>query len=391
MRKNKKFDEIQLKKHADTEETEKGKIKKRIGKSLEEFGNENSPKWRDDKNSARFTYARKNRTEKYRFRPEAVTPSPKAPFILLLCSLCLSAAGAFFLNSDFVFGLDFNTQSKIKIAVTVLAYGLCAVVYMIRKRNLKSGSISKFSPKYTPFLLLSLGLVLCLSALQKYVIAYVFTYRVPVGGAAGTTAMCILTEALVPAIFEELLVRGVIQRELSEYAGGFGGVVISSFAFALLHFDIRFFGVYLTAGLVLGTVCHVTGSVIPAMIVHFLNNFLSVVFSDKLTFVALERIGGTLLIVVLASLCFVLLMSMLKSMEKISSDRAVKLLMSDENGGEGEKSEDKEEGDGEIFDDVILFKSKSGRTLLRTVKLFANPVFVVCIVVFGVCVAFLMN
>lgn len=383
MRNNKRFDKIgtEKKQNSADEKSEKTGFRQSIGESLDAFREENSPRWRDENGSGRFSYAKKKKTEKRTSRTEEVQPSPKAPFVLLLCCLCLSAAGAFFLGSDFVYGLDFKYRCIAKIIVTAAAYGLPTAVFLIMRKNTGGVGFKSFSVKLTPFILLSLGLILCSSALQKYVIAYLFTYRVQQGAAEGTLAMSVLTQALVPAIFEELLVRGVLQHEFSRYAGGLGGVAVSSLAFALLHFDLRFFGVYLAAGLVIGAVCHVTGSVFPAMLVHFLNNFLSIAFSDELTFVALERIGGTLLIIVLASLCFIFLIFLLKAAEKISVDRATELLKAEENGDEDKK----------MHGDVIIFKNASGKTLFRTVKLFINPVFTVCIGFFVVCVVFLMK
>ncbi len=329
----------------------------------------------------KFTYTKTKRVVKTKNTKDKVfvPDAPKAPFILLLCSLCLSLAGAFLLNADIVYGMSYGAQCAIKVAVSVCVYVIPAVVYvLLRKGGLYN--VKGCSAGYMPFVFVSLGLVLFTSALQKYLIAYVFSYRVPVGAQQGSLLLTILVGALIPAVCEELLVRGILQYEFSKYAGGFGGVLFSALAFTLLHFDIQFFGVYFVAGVVLGTVVHVTKSVFPAIIIHFLNNTFSIVLSDRLTFVALERVGGTLLIIVLAAVCFVLLAVMLQMMEKISMKRAVQYLKGDEE--EKHKQEDKGIYKGKAHEDVIFFTAEGKGTPTKTAKLFFNVLASVCYGVF---------
>ena len=330
----------------------------------------------------KFTYTKTKRVVNAKKTKEKilVPDAPKAPFILLLCSLCLSLAGAFLLNADVVYGISYGAQCAIKAAVSVCVYVIPALVYvLLRKGGLYN--VKSCSAGYMPFVFVSLGLVLCTSALQKYLIAYMFSYRVPVGAQQGSLLLTILVGALIPAVCEELLVRGVLQYEFSKYAGGFGGVLFSALAFTLLHFDIQFFGVYFVAGVVLGAVVHVTKSVFPAIIIHFLNNTFSIALSDRLTFVALERIGGTLLIIVLAALCLILLAVMLQMMEKISMKRAVGYLKGDDD-NKNHKQEDKGIYKGKADEDLIFFTAHGKATPTKTAKLFFNVLAAVCYGVF---------
>lgn len=76
--------------------------------------------------------------------------------------------------------------------------------------------------------------------------------------------------AILPAVCEELLFRGIILS--TQKSAGFGAVLISAVYFGVMHNDIRIFISVFILGMVLGTVTLSTGSVFAAMIVHFFNN-----------------------------------------------------------------------------------------------------------------------
>ena len=81
----------------------------------------------------------------------------------------------------------------------------------------------------------------------------------------------IIVIAILPAICEELLFRGIILTT-QRAAGGYGAIMVSAIYFAIMHNDIStFLGVFIL-GIVLGTVTLSTGSIFAAMIVHFFNN-----------------------------------------------------------------------------------------------------------------------
>lgn len=398
MARNKKFEKLGVnEKYAEhnTESVSAEKEKKKSSvvsflktkiKAQEKHINTHMETYSDSENAPaeKYTYTKHKRASSGKNKSVTeVHQAPKAPIILLLCCLCLSLAGAFLLNADFVYSMRHPVQNGIKIAVSVCVYVIPAIIYVLWNKG-HICNIKKCSVKYAPFVAVCLGLLLCASALQKYLIAYVFSYRVPVGVQQDGLLVTILAGALIPAFCEELLVRGVMQYEFSKYAGGFGGVLFASLAFTLLHFDLQFFGVYFVAGIVLGVVTHVTGSVYPAMIIHFLNNTFSIALSDRLTFVAIERIGGTLLIIVLAACCFILLAIMLQMMEKISMHRAVLYLK----GTEKNKEDENEKGiySGQAKEDVQLFVSLEGNTLTKTAKLLVNRISLVCYAVFLVVV-----
>lgn len=82
--------------------------------------------------------------------------------------------------------------------------------------------------------------------------------------------------AIVPAIVEEYLFRGVVLGSLRKYGDGFA-ILFSAILFGFMHGNIVQIPFAFIGGLLLGYITVYSNSIIPAMIVHFLNNGFSVV------------------------------------------------------------------------------------------------------------------
>ena len=85
--------------------------------------------------------------------------------------------------------------------------------------------------------------------------------------------------ALLPAIAEELIFRGIIQKGLASRYNAFVAITLSSIMFVLVHGSLQQTLYQLVMGIMLGYLAHVGGSIIYSMVLHFLNNALVVVFS----------------------------------------------------------------------------------------------------------------
>ena len=77
-----------------------------------------------------------------------------------------------------------------------------------------------------------------------------------------------------PALFEEILCRGIVLREYENY-GKKAALFVSAAAFALLHRDITSLVMTFLLGLMLAYVVFMSDSIFPAMIFHFAVNFFS--------------------------------------------------------------------------------------------------------------------
>lgn len=112
--------------------------------------------------------------------------------------------------------------------------------------------------------------------------------------------------AVLPAMTEEFLFRGVVIGEYERH-GAVIAVTVSAVAFAMSHFSLIRFPVYLAAGLVLGSVLFTTRSVIAAIFVHAIYNAAVLLGERTILYIADKQNVSMLLLVLL--LCAVALFS----------------------------------------------------------------------------------
>jgi sodium transport system permease protein len=84
--------------------------------------------------------------------------------------------------------------------------------------------------------------------------------------------LTLLAVAVTPAICEELLCRGALLPPLRERFGPRVAVLLAAVLFAALHLSPYRFVPTLLLGVVFGTVAVASGSTLPAMLAHALNN-----------------------------------------------------------------------------------------------------------------------
>ena len=84
--------------------------------------------------------------------------------------------------------------------------------------------------------------------------------------------------AIIPAILEEIAIRGVLLQPLRRFGDGFA-IVVSAVIFSLLHGNMVQIPYTVIAGIYFGYVMVATGSLWPSIILHFLNNFYSVMIT----------------------------------------------------------------------------------------------------------------
>lgn len=85
-----------------------------------------------------------------------------------------------------------------------------------------------------------------------------------------------LTVAIIPAILEEITIRGVLLQPLRRFGDKFA-IFVSALIFSLLHGNMVQVPYTIVAGIYFGYVAVATGSIWPSIILHFFNNFYSVV------------------------------------------------------------------------------------------------------------------
>lgn len=85
--------------------------------------------------------------------------------------------------------------------------------------------------------------------------------------------------AVTPAICEELLFRGYIQRQLERSMGVYVAVIATGVLFGAYHLQLTKIVPLAVLGIYMAYLTWITGSIIPAVIVHFANNAFAVLVS----------------------------------------------------------------------------------------------------------------
>lgn len=149
--------------------------------------------------------------------------------------------------------------------------------------------------------------------------------------------LSLIMTAILPAFCEEFLHRGVL---LSSYKklGFKNAILISSLLFGLLHMNVEQFLFATMVGLILGSATLFSRSIIPAMIIHFMNNGINVYLGfaksnnlysyeiyNKLISIVLSGnlITSILFVAVLIPLLVLALLALLKALLKINTQKSI--------------------------------------------------------------------
>ena len=141
-----------------------------------------------------------------------------------------------------------------------------------------------------PIFFPAITVILCISALTSLVLEGLGYESVAEFGEPFLIALVL--HALLPAILEELLFRFAPMKLLSENKRS--ALILSSVMFAFAHANLFQIPYALLAGIVFSSLYLMTGSVIPSMILHFLNNACSLASIYGVTPLVLFLILGIL-------------------------------------------------------------------------------------------------
>ncbi len=89
----------------------------------------------------------------------------------------------------------------------------------------------------------------------------------------------LIVVAVIPAIGEELIFRGLVQKLFHKWFGRiFPAILVTSLLFAAMHFQFLSFLPRFSLGLILGFIFYRSGSIWLVMLLHLLNNATAVVY-----------------------------------------------------------------------------------------------------------------
>ena len=167
-------------------------------------------------------------------------------------------------------------SGAVRLLAFLIPFGL-GLMYLREEENTgeKYLFLSTNNLKFTlPLAFPTVLVVMLISALTSIIIklASGVENNVDVGNAL---IPALISHALVPAVFEEILFRYLPMRLLSSYSRRVT-VLVSALFFALVHHDFFSIPYAFIAGIVFMTVDLASDSILPSVLIHFINNALSV-------------------------------------------------------------------------------------------------------------------
>ena len=251
-------------------------------------------------------------------KAKAIHAAPILLIVVFLCSFVSTLIPADALGADADPYIVTSLLQLFIIAIPAVIFcGLRGGKYIGKLR------MKFFSPMHIGFMLFALLFMFFGSCGINYLMFSLFpesnaavNYEVS-GGFAGGLYL-VLTMAVIPAITEEFLFRGVIAAEYENY-GVPAAVFMSSLTFAMLHFSFARLPVYLFCGFVLAIVLYTTKSVFAAMLVHMLNNTATLFFGNLIYKVVTYQ-GVVMFCFMLVALILLSAIMMFSECEKIYAD-----------------------------------------------------------------------
>jgi membrane protease YdiL (CAAX protease family) len=237
-------------------------------------------------------------------------------FLSLLASIIILASGMG-TNSDGANYISFLV-SPIAICITI------AIIFKLGKLNFKEVYPVKCKPKYYLIaLMLIFGLLFSLSEVNEYFLEFLkllgYTPKLTDSSIPSTDGWLVLPVliviAVLPAITEEALFRGVILGGVENDVGSIGSIFIVGFLFSLFHGSAEQTIYQFVCGCVFALLVVRARSILPAILMHFINNALIIILSacnalDSAGNLAISD-GANIAITVLSAVCFVVGLVML--------------------------------------------------------------------------------
>lgn len=236
-----------------------------------------------------------------------------APALLIVISALLCGA-----NLIDVEAISQNTNIYLTIMVLeLIILGIPAVFFCIlrgggyshglRIRMMKTRHITI---TVWAFLFMTSGSIV-LSFIMYYFFPDAFVASAITGGLTAETSRLylLITFALLPALLEEFIFRGILSAEYSSY-GASVAVIMSSLCFGLLHFSFVRLPIYFFMGVILSLTAGATRSLMPSILIHAANNAFVLFFETYLYRIAGKHSGGLILLAFLigvATLVFAIL------------------------------------------------------------------------------------
>ncbi len=202
--------------------------------------------------------------------------------------IIISAVVAFIISlCQIAEGSDAYTYLRYLAAPVAMTLG---VIFSLKVRKVSPKKMLRFkcNPKYYAIAVLLIfgliffasdldGVFLELFKLMGYKPQEASSYFPTLTG--GYVVLALLVMAVMPAVFEEFLFRGVILNTCEEELGSIRTVFIVGFCFSLFHASPEQTVYQFLAGCAFAFLALRSGSILPSVLMHFINNALIVILA----------------------------------------------------------------------------------------------------------------
>lgn len=184
---------------------------------------------------------------------------------------------------------DNIAKSAYSILASVFFIGLpFLIVHRVLKRKRITGNLpfgTTYNAKASINLVMFMFPITIFSAIAVNIVSFLIQAILGVSFTSGLenetsigvaeTLISAVATAIVPAIIEEFVIRGVVMQPLRRYGDWFA-IISAALIFSLMHGNMIQIPYTFVSGIYLGYVAIATGSLWAPILLHFLNNFTSV-------------------------------------------------------------------------------------------------------------------
>lgn len=232
---------------------------------------------------------------------------------VLLIAVFGLVLGANLLPDD-IMGREENPYLSV-IVIQLLIYALpCVFYYTVRGRELMPHlRLRGFSPSTIPYMVHASVVMFCGVLLISMIMYTVFPEGFEASSVSEYAAFAmndrvfdglylVIAFAVLPALTEEFLFRGIIVGEYESHGSGIA-IVFSALVFAMSHFSVVRFPIYFFSGIILALVLYATRSLLASMLIHAVNN-AAVLLCEKYVVHIVDRqnVGLVLSVLIIGAL-----------------------------------------------------------------------------------------
>ncbi|MCX7614792.1 MAG: CPBP family intramembrane metalloprotease [Clostridiales bacterium] len=242
----------------------------------------------------------------------------------------LALVFVFFTGANWLLGNVSQNEYSILCFVEIFSFLIPTVLVLVFSKE------KSISFRFSPFHKSALGFVIkasfavsFLSFLLNYLASFILNIYDQSGSSADTITVnggqiiiIIFSVAIIPALAEELYMRGALFSSIEQH-GTLSAIFVSALAFASIHASLKNFIGPLIAGLLYAYLTYTLNSIWPAVLSHGLNNLYTLVMNTLMQKYTAFGIWPYFLVINL--FCFLLFSYLsLTSLEKLLKNNRIK-------------------------------------------------------------------